>query len=239
MGTYEVELVRKNITRCYLYVRSASGPLTVSAPPVMPLDAIERFVLSRTSWIERRRRDLGSSSVAKATSQKDHLRVDGTVMLWGEPHDALFVLDQAGIAARRARAELAASSGAKGAQIGDREAVNAAIREALRILCAQRAVQLVRQWEPVMGVSVASVHVHDTLSRWGSCNVRTHAVNFSLWLAHYPPECLEQVVVHELSHLIERSHNARFYAVMDRYLPDWKARRDLLRSLSLGQKKHG
>lgn len=47
-------------------------------------------------------------------------------------------------------------------------------------------------------------------------------------LALYPPRCLEYVVVHELVHMLEPSHNARFHELMDGFLPDWRERRKLL-----------
>lgn len=86
-----------------------------------------------------------------------------------------------------------------------------------------------------MGVAHAGLRVHDTFSRWGSCNVRTRWINLSLSLAHFPPTCLELIVVHELTHLLEASHNARFYAFMDAYLPDWRERDALLKRLSQGR----
>ncbi len=234
VGPYEVELVRKNITRCHLYVRSATGPLLVSAPARMGVGTIEGFVTAHAEWIERRRRELGASGVARGSSGRDHMRVDGTVSLWGAPTDALRVLDESGIAARRARAVIGSRGGCASLEGEERAQVNAALREAMRAQCRRRAVPLVRTWEARMGVSAASVRVHDTVSRWGSCNLTSHDVNFSLWLAHYPEPCLEQVVVHELTHLLEGPHDERFYAIMTRYLPDWRERRDLLRRLSRG-----
>jgi len=52
----------------------------------------------------------------------------------------------------------------------------------------------------------------------------------NLQLAKKPPECLEYVVIHELVHLKERSHNKRFVALMDQYLPDWRACKEKLNS---------
>ncbi len=65
-------------------------------------------------------------------------------------------------------------------------------------------------------------------TRWGTCNVRARRITLNLELARREPELLEYVVVHELAHLIESGHNARFYAVMDRALPDWRLKRRAL-----------
>ena len=74
-----------------------------------------------------------------------------------------------------------------------------------------------------------TVRFRDMKSRWGSCAPAKGAVTFNLRLAFYPPECAEYVVVHELAHFLETGHNARFWAVVAAVLPDWKARRKMLR----------
>lgn len=73
-----------------------------------------------------------------------------------------------------------------------------------------------------MGVPVPAVTYKKMISRWGICNVRIRSVCFSIYLLLLPEWCVEHVVVHELCHLIEPSHNARFHALMDRYFPRWR-----------------
>ncbi len=97
-------------------------------------------------------------------------------------------------------------------------------REALR-----DAVRgLIAQWQPVIGVRVQTFYLRSMKSRWGSCNTRAHTIRLSTELFRKPPECLEYVVVHEITHLLEASHNARFYALMDRFRPGWRMIRQRL-----------
>ena len=56
-------------------------------------------------------------------------------------------------------------------------------------------------------------------TRWGSCTPKTGAIRINSALAAYPPECLDYVVTHELMHLLEPSHNARFHVLLDRFYP--------------------
>lgn len=70
-------------------------------------------------------------------------------------------------------------------------------------------------------------------TRWGSCNTQAKRIWLSVELAKKSPKCLEYVLVHELVHLFERNHNARFKAYMDAFLPDWRDRRALLNQMSL------
>ena len=87
---------------------------------------------------------------------------------------------------------------------------------------------LLAYWADHMGLEVPTFTIRRMTSRWGTCNTRAKRITLNLELARREPELLEYVIVHELAHLIELGHNKRFYAVMDRTLPDWKAKRAAL-----------
>ena len=87
------------------------------------------------------------------------------------------------------------------------------------------------QWEKRLGVHVHRIFVQRMKTRWGSCNVARRSVRLNTDLAKKPRECLEYVIVHELIHLLEPTHNARFVALMDQSLPGWPHRRDQLNQL--------
>ena len=87
------------------------------------------------------------------------------------------------------------------------------------------------QLPKILNVNVASFHIRSMKTRWGSCTPKTRKVRLNLELAKRPPECLEYIVVHELVHLIESSHNSRFKALMDQFYPDWRLCRKELHSL--------
>ena len=73
-----------------------------------------------------------------------------------------------------------------------------------------------------MGVKPSVVYYKALISKWGICNVKDKSICFSAYLLLLPEWCVEHVVVHELCHLLEPSHNARFHALMDRYFPRWR-----------------
>ncbi len=76
-----------------------------------------------------------------------------------------------------------------------------------------------------MGVQPSIVYYKPTISRWGQCNVRDRSICISAYVLLLPEWCVEHVVVHELCHLLEPSHNARFHALMDKYFPRWREAR--------------
>ena len=76
-----------------------------------------------------------------------------------------------------------------------------------------------------MGVKPSIVYYKPTISRWGQCNVKDRSICISAYVLLLPEWCVEHVVVHELCHLLEPSHNARFHALMDKYFPRWREAR--------------
>ncbi|KUK55632.1 MAG: Uncharacterized protein XD77_0359 [Marinimicrobia bacterium 46_47] len=87
----------------------------------------------------------------------------------------------------------------------------------------------ISHWEPVLGVHVKEWRVKKMKTRWGSCNIQAQRIWLNLELAQRPPKCLEYIVVHEMTHLLERYHNARFYRLMDSWMPDWRDYKELLK----------
>ena len=92
-----------------------------------------------------------------------------------------------------------------------------------------QAPALIAKWEPLMGVRAGRITYRNMVSRWGSCNVKTAHITLNVQLAHVDAKAFEYVVVHELCHLLEPSHNERFHAYMKQFLPDYKERQCLLR----------
>ena len=74
-----------------------------------------------------------------------------------------------------------------------------------------------------------AVKVRRMVSRWGVCSPARRQVTFALALYDMPPAAQEYVVVHELCHLLQPDHSPAFWAEVERRMPDWKARRALLR----------
>ncbi len=100
--------------------------------------------------------------------------------------------------------------------------------EALRRHLKSSVPPVVAHWAKVMGVATPDVTVRRMTSRWGTCNTQAKRITLNLELGRRDEALLEYVIVHELAHLIERGHNARFYAVMDAHMPDWRLRRRVL-----------
>jgi predicted metal-dependent hydrolase len=93
---------------------------------------------------------------------------------------------------------------------------------------------LIAKWEPVLGVKVAEWRVRRMKTRWGTCTIEARRIWLNLELVKKPPQCLDYIVLHEMTHLLERHHNDRFVACMDEFMPQWRLRRDQLNQAPLG-----
>jgi len=93
---------------------------------------------------------------------------------------------------------------------------------------------LITKWEAIIGVQVASWGVKQMKTKWGTCNIEARRVWLNLELIKKPAHCLELIIVHELVHLLERHHNERFVAYMNRFMPLWQFYREELNREPLG-----
>lgn len=93
----------------------------------------------------------------------------------------------------------------------------------------KRLPEVVARMEPLVGAHAEGWQLRAMSTRWGSCTPRTAKIRINVRLAAYPPECLDYVVVHELTHLLEPTHNARFHALVARIIPNEKEIRKIMR----------
>lgn len=79
-----------------------------------------------------------------------------------------------------------------------------------------------------MHVVPTGLKITGARKRYGSCNSR-NSLCFSYLLMRYPDAAIDYVVVHELAHIVHKNHGPDFHALVESILPDWRARRALLR----------
>ena len=114
-------------------------------------------------------------------------------------------------------------------EAADRRSAEPELTRAQREVLRKKVAYYAEKWEPRMGVRATGWTLRKMKTRWGSCTVNTGRIRINTRLYFFPEEILEYIVVHELCHLIEPSHDQRFQAYMTRFLPDWKERRRRMR----------
>ncbi len=209
----EIEVNKKKIKNMYLKVSRQDGKVSVSAPLRTKDDIIKRFVASKLDWIDKQ--------VKKFENRKSLIdleyKQDEIHYVWGKPYSLEIKYEnKKGVEILDDKLILAIH---KDSTIIQREKL---LIEWYRKQLKERLPDLVEKWEYIIGVSIESVRVRNMTTRWGTCNTRDKRICFNLQLAKKPLRCLEYVVVHELVHLLEPSHNVVFKNHMDKYLPNWR-----------------
>jgi predicted metal-dependent hydrolase len=221
----KVDLVRKDIRNLHIGVYPPSGRVRVAAPTRIEDDQVRLAIIQRLSWIKRRRREFQD-----ATRQSSREMVSGeSHYVWGN-RLRLKLIERPG----RAHVEIDGDRLLLFVPEGsDREARLKTLQHWQRSELRREVPGLISRWEPVIGRTVSHWGIKRMKTKWGSCNRDTGRLWFNLELAKKHPLTLEYVVVHEMVHLLERSHGERFAKLMDCLMADWRARRDALNAAPL------
>lgn len=217
-----VEVVRKDIKNLHLGVYPPTGRVRVSAPLRLGDEAIRLAIVSRLRWIR-----------TKQDNFRRQNRQSAREYITGESHY---------FRGRRYRLSVVEHSGASsGVQIANNSTIELRTPCGSNVRRRQATLErwyrqhlyevlpaIVGRWEPVVGVKVREWRVKRMKTRWGTCNSSAQRIWVNLELIKKPPRSLEYVVVHELVHLLERSHNDNFRRLMDAAMPTWRLHRDEL-----------
>lgn len=227
LGDTRVSVVRKDIKNLHLSVHPPTGAVRIAAPEWMEMDAIRLFAINKLGWIKRQQKKLREQ---ERETPREYLERESHYV-WGRRYLLRIIEQDAAPAIELKHRWL---------QLQVRPGTGAARREALlqdwyRTRVRQAVPPLLAKWEPIVGRKVARFYVQRMKTKWGSCNVAAQNIRLNTELAKKPPECLEYIVVHELVHLREPTHNDRFLALMGQWMPHWRDYRDILNHLPVRQ----
>lgn len=220
----EVEIERKKIKNLHIYIHPPYGNVTVSAPVRMSDETIIKFVTSKIPWIEKHQ-----SAFQKQKSKMCRYLNGEEINIWGKKYSLAIIHSETKTLIVSGNDVLLLID--ENSTFEQREKViNAWHKDQLEPVM----LELARKWEEIMGVKASSYIIRNMRTRWGSCNTSTRRICINLQLAKKSPELLEYVIVHELCHLLEGSHNEVFKAYMDKYLPNWRHLRKELNEKPIG-----
>ncbi|MCY9829265.1 M48 family metallopeptidase [Vibrio chagasii] len=226
IGGIEVQVNRKAIKNLHLSVLPPQGRVRLSVPHGTSDQAIRLAIINKLAWIKQQQADF-----AAQPRQSNREMVSGeSHYLWGKRY-RLSIVDTAGkhtvTEKGVTKLELAVT---KNTSVDNRlKLLNVFYRKRMQ----ESIAKLLAHWQTKLGVESNDIGIKKMKTKWGSCNIQAKRLWLNLELAKKPPECMEYILVHELVHLIERHHNDRFRAIMDKNMPDWRERRNLLNSLPL------
>lgn len=215
-----IEITRKRIRHINLKVSSPDGCVRISAPFRASMKSIRDFAVSKLDWIRKHKKKMKDrmDAIPPEYFNKDNYMVRGELYALKllDCDSKPFVVLENGTLLLHANAHTS--------EAGMEKIIDNWHKDQLK----KELIPLVEKWEKAMGVKVRKVFIRKMKTKWGSCNYIDRKIRISTELAKRPPKCLEYMVVHELAHLLERTHNSRFLEIMDRYLPGWREQNEEL-----------
>lgn len=223
IGQLLIEVARKDVKNIHLGVKPPLGAVTISAPLHMSNNAIRAFAIGKLKWIKQQQIKLQSQireTPREYLERESHYAWGRRCLLKIVEHDA-----PPNVELRHNQLRLYVRRNTHEEQRS--EIIERWYRDQLR----EAVMPMVVHWQKKIGVEMSQLYVQRMKTRWGSCNPDRKTIRLNTDLAKKPPECLEYILVHELLHLVEPTHSAKFVALMDKYLPSWSHRRDQLNAL--------
>lgn len=226
LGDVVVALTRKDVKHVHLTVHPPTGRVTLVAPHTTRTEVARAYAITKLGWIREQRVKLNSQ--ARETPRQFVERESH--YLWGRRYLlSVAELDQKPqvlLSHRRLKLQVRpGSSMQKRAEV---------MHEWHKAQLHAVVPGLISKWEGKLGVRVSGYFLQRMKTKWGSCNPRRHHIRLNTELAKKPKDLLEYVVVHEMAHLIEPSHNELFLAVLNHHWPQWRESRAELNALPLG-----
>lgn len=214
LGDIAVEVVKKDIKNVHLSVYPPSGRVRISAPLRMNLDTVRVFAISKLSWIKQQQKKLREQ---ERETPREYLERESHYV-WGKRYLLKVVESHSAPAVelKHKKMLLRIRPGAS------EEKKHAIVEEWYREQLKQALPSLIAKWEPLVGVKVRRFFAQKMKTKWGSCRPGSGSIRLNTDLAKKPRQCLEYIVVHEMLHLLEPTHNNRFTNLMDQFMPQWR-----------------
>lgn len=224
-----VDVVKKNIKNVHLSVYPPTGRVRIAAPLRMKPETIRVFAISKLAWIKQQQKKLRAQ---ERESPREFLDRESH-FVWGKRY-LMRIVEVDAAPAIRLRHRTIDLKIRPGTSFANRERiVDAWYRDQLKAAVPG----LIAKWQRRLDVKVDRFFVQRMKTKWGSCSPARGSIRLNTELAKKPPQCLEYVIVHELSHLIERRHNDLFVQLLDRHIPQWRAIRDELNAAPLSHEQ--
>ena len=225
LGNISVDVVQKDIKNIHLSVYPPTGRVRISAPRYMNLDTIRVFAISKLDWIKEHQKKIVNQ---EREEPREYLNRESHYV-WGRRYLLQIVEKEA-----TPQVELMHKKMLLQVRPGtDKKKMQFIINEMYRRKLKAATPSIISQWERHMGVNVENFIVRKMKTRWGSCISAKNTIMLNLELAKKPIECLEYIIVHEMVHLLEPTHNNHFATLIEQFMPKWKFYRDELNRLPL------
>lgn len=231
IGSVEIDVVRKDIKNMHLAVYPPLGRVRLAAPMNTDLEVLRLFCISKLSWLKKNIKTFQNQARETArdyVSGESHYLQGKRYLLKIVHHKGHSKIEVVGNKIIFHTKEISTTE--------DRAKV---FKEWYRKELKKQIPKLLTKWESVIEVKANEWGVKQMKTKWGTCNIEDKRIWLNLELAKKPPICLEYILVHELVHFLERNHNDKFIAYMDKFMPKWRLHRNELNNLPIAHNDWG
>ena len=221
LGEITIEIIRKKIKHIHLSVYPPNGRVRIAAPLRMEDDSIRLFAISKLPWIKKQQakfQQQNRQTRREYVSGENHFFLGMRYLLKVIPSPPPFHVE---IKNKKYMCLYVPPN-------STREKREKVLIQWYRKQLKEQIPVLIEKWKPIIGVEVTSWGVKVMRTKWGSCNQNEKRLWFNLELARNSTLSIEYIVVHEMVHLLEKKHNERFIALMNRFMPQWKVYKEEL-----------
>lgn len=216
----EIEVEFKPIKNTHLSVYPPDGRVHVSAPDYLSEEDVHSYVVSKWDWVLKQRRE-----IAEMPRQTEREYVSGeNHFLFGSRYRLKVVEITSGQSCIKLQGDIMLM------QVRHQANRHTLIQEYYRSQLKDYIAELLEKWSKKLELCDYTWQVKLMRTQWGSCTKKSRILLFNLELARVPKECIEYVVVHELTHLTIENHGKVFEAMMTARLPRWRSLRSQLNS---------
>ena len=210
---------RKNMKNIYLKVEK-NADVVVSAPPRTPNYIIKKLIQENIDEIKLRRNNILTNgyTVKQYVTGEKHI-------IFGKEFVLEVILGNKNVIKLSDDKIILVIKD----KDQDREQI---VTSYLRKVLYNKALEFSNKYEKIMGVHAEQLRIKKMKTRWGTCNIEAKRIWINYELVKYPIECLEHIVVHELTHLLETNHTPRFYALLGKYYPNFRENDKLIKEFS-------
>lgn len=231
LGNMTVDVVQKEIKNIHLSVYPPTGRVRISAPVRMDIDTIRVFAISKLSWIKKQQTKLKNQereTPREYITRESHYYMGKRYLLKVIEHNAPPKVE---IKHETIEMYIKPNIG-----LGKKQEI---LDEWYRSQLKSSLPALIEKWEKKMNVKVKEFGIKKMRTKWGTCTRESKRIWLNLELAKKPRECIEYIAVHEMTHLLERLHNERFIAYIDKFLPKWRFYKEELNRCPLRHENWG
>lgn len=229
LGDIVVDVVQKDIKNLHLSVHPPAGKVRIAAPVRMDLDTIRVFAITKLAWIKSQQKKLREQ---QRETPREYLDRESHYV-WGKRYLLKLVEKDVAPSVELKHNKMILQSRPAASHEKRQEILDAWYREQLK----EVVPELIAKWEKTVGVKAGKFFVQKMKTKWGSCSPVRKNIRLNTDLAKKPLQCLEYILAHELTHLLERNHNDHFVALMDAHMPQWRQYREMLNSLPLAHQE--